>query len=254
MCSIGQAVEPIESYPATDDTRVLPRGEVRLRLETARKQVLAPPGAEAGQPLADSASGLLRHLELDRPASLLLDHGRSIPDPPTGTLVVDFQPNEFATSELAVDGQIEHREITPALLELEPDPNRPDVLWLQGALLADQAYFVPGGCVAGVGRVSLRRSWSPPSKPALSTQRPVEIDRQIANPEEALLRRRRSFATEFERSDIYILPVSLQTAVPTNSRTEIERWAGLQCAFCGYIPGDRIEQLGGCAPQVICGD
>ena len=71
---------------------------------------------EGGKPLADSDTGLFGDFELNRSASLLLDYRRSIVDPPAGAHVVDFKPNEVAAPELAVNGQIEHREITFAAL------------------------------------------------------------------------------------------------------------------------------------------
>jgi hypothetical protein len=119
-----------------NDARVLACREVRLISEAAREQILAACGTEAGQPMSDGAPGLLGDLELNRPAGLLLDHHRSIPDPPARAYVVDFHSNEVATPKLAVDSQIEHREITLAPFQLEPHPDRPDILRLQRALLA----------------------------------------------------------------------------------------------------------------------
>jgi len=78
---------------------------MRLLSETAREQVSAPAGIECGQPLADSAPGLLADLELHRPAGLLLNHGRSIANPPACAYVVDLHPNKVAAPELAVDGE-----------------------------------------------------------------------------------------------------------------------------------------------------
>jgi len=90
-----------------------------------------------------AARVLLCNLELHRPTGLLLDHGRSFPNPPAGTHVVNFQPDEIAASQLAVDRQIEHGKIAPAFLYLEAHSNSPDILRLQRALLADEASLVP---------------------------------------------------------------------------------------------------------------
>jgi len=62
------------------------------------------------------STGLLGNLELHRPASLLLNDGRAIANSPASEHVIDPQPNEIATPQLAVDRQIEHRKITFATL------------------------------------------------------------------------------------------------------------------------------------------
>jgi hypothetical protein len=85
-----------------DYAGVLPGREVRPFSEAAWKQISALAVAEPGEPFADSGAGLLCDLELHRPTGLLLDHGRSVPHPPAGTHVVNFQPDEIAASQLAV--------------------------------------------------------------------------------------------------------------------------------------------------------
>jgi hypothetical protein len=56
-----------------------------------------------------------------------------------------------AAPALAVDGEIEHCKITLASLQLQPNTNGTDVLWLQRTHVADQATLVPG--------VALRRGY-----------------------------------------------------------------------------------------------
>jgi hypothetical protein len=113
-----------------DDARVLACRQMRLPLETAREQVLTSSATGLGQPISDSASGLLGDFELNRSARLLLDYRRSIADRPARAHVVDFEPNQVAAPELAVNGQIEHREVAFSTLQLEPHPDCPDILRL----------------------------------------------------------------------------------------------------------------------------
>jgi len=87
-----------------DDAGVLPRREMRPLPKAARKQVSTPASAEGAQPLADRAPGLLGDLKLNRPTGLLLDHRRSIANFSAGEYVVDPQPHQVTTPELAVDG------------------------------------------------------------------------------------------------------------------------------------------------------
>jgi hypothetical protein len=51
---------------------------------------------------------------------------------------------DITTPQLAVDGQIEHGQITDSLVDLELGPDRPDVFRPQGRLGSNQLSFVPG--------------------------------------------------------------------------------------------------------------
>jgi hypothetical protein len=52
-----------------DDAGVLPRRQVRLSPQTARKQISALASVDGGEPLADSNAGLFGDFELNRPAA-----------------------------------------------------------------------------------------------------------------------------------------------------------------------------------------
>jgi hypothetical protein len=51
--AVGRAIKPGALDPAMDDPRILSCGEVRLRLEAARKEILSVAGFELGKPGAD---------------------------------------------------------------------------------------------------------------------------------------------------------------------------------------------------------
>src|SRR5215470_1202422 len=139
-----------------DDASILPRRQVWLSLKTAWAQISALASVKGGEPLANGSTGLLGNLELHRPASLLLNDGRAIANSPASEHVIDPQPDEITAPELAVDRQIEHRKIASATLHLQLYSNGPDILWLQRALLTDQASPVPGCTLAGGDRVFSR--------------------------------------------------------------------------------------------------
>ena len=87
-------------FPANGlGTNIGPR-EHRGRLATRRRQ-----------------HGSARNLELHWPAGLLLDYRRSIANPPACAHILDLEPNEVAAPQLAVNGQIEHRQVS------RPPPN-----------------------------------------------------------------------------------------------------------------------------------
>ena len=54
-----------------------------------------------------------------------LDHGATVPHPAAGAYVVDLQADEIATSELAVDREVEQGKISLPTLQLNPNPNGP---------------------------------------------------------------------------------------------------------------------------------
>jgi hypothetical protein len=58
--------------------------------------------------------------------------------------VLDLERDDIATSQLAVDGQIEQGQITGSLVDLEFGPDRPDVFLPQWRLGSDQLSFIPG--------------------------------------------------------------------------------------------------------------
>jgi len=62
----------------------------------------------------------------------------------TSRNVVDPKTNEIAAAQLAVDSEVEQRQIAFGLLHLKPDPNGPDLLRPERTLLTDKATLVPG--------------------------------------------------------------------------------------------------------------
>jgi hypothetical protein len=90
---------------------------------------------------------LFGDFELDRSAGFPLDHRGAVPDSAPDAHIADLEPHEVAAPQLAVEGQIEQSEVASTLFELKPDADCPDLLWLQRALLADEAVLVPGGAM-----------------------------------------------------------------------------------------------------------
>ena len=71
----------------------------------------------------DSLPGLLGEFEPDGLSSLPLAHGGAINDITTGSNIFDLQGDDIASTLLAVDGEIEHRQVThlASNLQLCPD-------------------------------------------------------------------------------------------------------------------------------------
>jgi hypothetical protein len=87
---------------------------------------------------------LLSQLKPDGPPGLFLPNGRPIDGIAIRSNVLNLKGDDIATSQLAVDGQIEHGQITRSLVDLELGPDRPDVFLPQRRLGSNQLPFVPG--------------------------------------------------------------------------------------------------------------
>ena len=125
------------------DARVLARREVRLIVDAAREDVGASILWSRVQPLLQRDAGLLHDLELNRTAGFVLDNRRSVSHVAACRDVVDPKADEVAAAQLAVDGEVEQREIALAVLNLKSDPYGLDLFRPKRTLLANETAFVP---------------------------------------------------------------------------------------------------------------
>jgi hypothetical protein len=65
-------------------------------------------------------------------------HGAAVRD------IADAQRDQVAATQLAVDREVEEREVTEPLRQLQANPDRPDLADLQRRLRAGQFAPVPG--------------------------------------------------------------------------------------------------------------
>jgi hypothetical protein len=93
----------------------------------------------------DRGPGLIGDLELNRPACLLLNDSGAVSNSVAGANIVDLQPHKIAASEFAIDGKIEKSEVARSVLQLQPDPDCPNVLRFERTLLPGDTSLVPGG-------------------------------------------------------------------------------------------------------------
>ena len=117
-----------ERNPFLHDPRILASGEVARPLVAARKQEVSRRVIPLCNPRLNSRPRLLRDLEADGLAGLLLqdrgagDEMRAVGD------IADPQPNQVAAAQLAVDGEVEEGKIANPPANLQPDADAPDVL------------------------------------------------------------------------------------------------------------------------------
>jgi hypothetical protein len=134
MRAIGAAVHPGTLDPALYDAGVLAGCPMRLIVDSARKNVGASIDRSQVQPVLQRCARLLGDLELHRTASLVLDNCGPVSHVTTCADVIDPKADKVAAPELAVDVEVEQREIACAVLDLKSDTNGPDLFRPQGTL------------------------------------------------------------------------------------------------------------------------
>jgi hypothetical protein len=107
------------------------------------EDVVIERAASVDEPGEQAVAGLLRQFELDRLLRFLLDGGRALADGGVHHELACPQPHQIAAPELAVDRQIEHRQVAEPLLALEMEADGPNLLGLEGRLGPDGASLVP---------------------------------------------------------------------------------------------------------------
>jgi hypothetical protein len=94
--------------------------------------------------LVDRLARLLGDLEPHRKTGCVLPNGRTVDGIAMWRDVLDLEAHHVAPAQLAVDREIEEREVPRAPSELQARPNGPDVLRLERWLRSDQLTLVPG--------------------------------------------------------------------------------------------------------------
>jgi hypothetical protein len=101
MHSKEARVRPNAGYPLADQSGVLSRRYRSIPATTAAEEELTWLLIGASDVTVDRLSGLLRHLEPDRLAGLLLAHGRAIDQVTMRRNVLAPQADDIASCELA---------------------------------------------------------------------------------------------------------------------------------------------------------
>src|SRR6516162_1814040 len=104
-------VEPDAGDPLADQSSILTCRNSSVAAATAGKEVLTRLFVGGSDVVVDCLTGLLRHLEPDRLAGLLLAHRCAIDGMSVRCHILHLEADDVAASQLAIDGQIEHREI-----------------------------------------------------------------------------------------------------------------------------------------------
>lgn len=112
-------------------------------METPGPEVLGPYHQRIVEPGGQRLPRSLCNLEANGLAGLALCDRRPFLDLASGLDVRDFQPDEVTSAELAVDGEVEKREIADASCDFETHTDRPVVLRHERSFLSDDTTLVP---------------------------------------------------------------------------------------------------------------
>jgi hypothetical protein len=119
------------SYPLGDEPCILPGCHAPLTATLAAEQELAWHPARGTDVVVDGLPRLLCHFEANRLSRFLLSDRCSINGTSMWGNIFDLESDDIAAAQLAVDGQIEHRQIAHLPCTLKPSAYQPDVLRLE---------------------------------------------------------------------------------------------------------------------------
>src|SRR5260370_30556485 len=122
---------------------VLSRRDRSVPTATAAEEELTRLLTGGSDVTVDRLTGLLRHLKLDGLAGLFLAHSCTIDSATMRSNVLHPQVDDVASSELAIDGKIEHAQVACSPCHFHLGADRPDVLRSERRLGADQFAFIP---------------------------------------------------------------------------------------------------------------
>src|SRR5580692_5037636 len=138
-------IEPNTTYPIAEETGILSGREALLGPRLCGKKVLSRLPVHHTQVIINRLPGLFGDLEPYRSTGLLLADRRTLNGVSVWGNVLDFESDDIATTQLAIDGEIEQRQVALAVCHLKLSADRPDVLRPQRRLGSGQLALVPRG-------------------------------------------------------------------------------------------------------------
>src|SRR5271154_890120 len=146
MRAVRRRVKPNRLHPGPNDPGILPGRKMGRLRNAAWKEVLLWLQMGGADPGGDRGPGLLGDLKLHWSLGLLLHDNRAGRNMATLNQIVNAQPDQITPSQLAVDGEVKQREFPGPMIQLQSNPDGPDLLQLQRRFLAEQLAFVPRDC------------------------------------------------------------------------------------------------------------
>ena len=137
-------VKPDACHPVGKKASILAGCHRSIAPTAPGEQVLTWPLAGFLQEVVNGLSGLIRQLELDWSSGLLLPDGRAIDRIAIRSDILDPQGDDVATTQLAVDREVEKGKVARSSFYQEPGSDGPNLVWPQRRFGSDQLSLVPG--------------------------------------------------------------------------------------------------------------
>jgi hypothetical protein len=144
MRTVERWIEADLLQPGIEQPRILAGCSYRLSPAAAGEQISRNVPARIPEIGIHRLAGVLGRLEHHRPAGLLLAHGRAGNGEALRRNVGDPQGDQVAAAQLAVDAEVEQRQIADAAGQLQCIADGPDMFQPQRRFGADQLAPVPG--------------------------------------------------------------------------------------------------------------
>jgi len=112
-------IEPNTTYPVAEETGILSGRKALLGPTLCGKKELSVLPVRHTQVVINRLPGLFGDLEPYRSAGLLLADRRTLNGVSVWGNVLDFESDDIATTQLAIDGEIEQRQVALAVCHLK---------------------------------------------------------------------------------------------------------------------------------------
>ncbi len=157
MCSVIFSTEVDGCHPLIDEPGILTSAYMNGIVGPTWEDEFVEPAAAGLKPCEHAAAKLLEKLELNEPTFLLQYHNSARANPAATDNIADFDFDNVASTQLAVDGEVEQRAISWPPFVIKREPDCPKLLRFERALGAKLPSGVPWLPVLGtwiVNRVS----------------------------------------------------------------------------------------------------
>src|SRR5208282_49916 len=112
-------IEPNAAYPLAEETGILSGREAMLGPTLCGKKELSLLPVRRAEVFVDRLPGLFGDLEPHRPAGLLLADRGTFNGVAVWGNILDLESHDIATAQLAVDGEVEQRQVALAVCHLK---------------------------------------------------------------------------------------------------------------------------------------
>jgi hypothetical protein len=144
MGGVLEWIQADAADPLGDKTSILARRQMSIGSATAWEQALAKLSAPDPKVVVQRLLRHLGQLEANWPTGLALPDIGAVDRVAVGRHIIDLESNEIAAAQLAVDGEIEERQVPHAPLQLQSGTDGPDMANPQWWLRAPELAFGAG--------------------------------------------------------------------------------------------------------------